>query len=197
MKKSVYLPLILLLLVAMSCQKSDDSVAPVSEQKKMLMAVNWTIDKVIASTDYTMTTSVGSTPVKQSQVMEGLSDECEYAATMQFARDEKVVIGYAANFCGLENPAANNVKWRSDDAVSELTLIGENLAGFSVNIQGDHMSNGNEATFKVKELSPQKLTIERSIPISSFFSEDVLALYASQGITMQGTYTYTTTYIAR
>lgn len=196
MKNLSVVLLALLLVLNMACQKDDD-VAPVSEQKKQLMTEKWAINQVDAVVDYVMKSSFGDVPVKQTQSLAGLSAKCEYAATMRFAEGDVVAIAYLPGFCGQQSPAANNIKWSANNEVTELTLIGENLAGFSLDIKGNHLSNGNKAVFTVKELTSQKLVIERTIPITDFFSQDAIALFASQGVTLNGTYSYKTTYIAK
>lgn len=196
MKNLSLLMAALLLMLNMACQ-NDEDVSPVSDEKKQLMAKDWGVDQVDVATDYSIKTPLGETPVKQNQSLTALSSNCEYAGTMRFAEEGIVAIAYLQNFCGQENPDANDIKWSSDDKVTELTLIGKNLAGLSVDIQGNHLSNGNEAIFKVKELTAQKLVLERTIPIISFFTSEVLALYASQGVSFDGNYSYTTTYLAK
>ena len=186
----------LLLLLNMSCHK-DDNPAPLSVQKQQLMAQDWRIDQIQTNTDYIMKTADGDVPNKSQQSITGMSSKCEYAGTMRFADGGIVKIAYLQHFCGTKNPDAEQIKWSADDAVTSLTLTGKDLAGFSMGVNRNLTSMGNEATFDVKELTAEKLVIERTMKITDFLSKEVLDAYTAMGITLDGTYSYATTYIAK
>ena len=196
MKKLSSVLAVVLLLLNMSCGK-DEETTPQSVQKQQLMAQDWRIDQIQTVTDFVMKTANGDVPNKSQQSMPGMSLKCEYAGTMRFADGGVVKIAYLPDFCGTKNPDAEQITWSANDEVTSLTLRGKDLAGFSVGVNRNLTSMGNEATFTVKELSAKKLVIERAMKITDFFSKEVLDTYASMGVTLDGTYSYTTTYIAK
>lgn len=196
MKKLSIIIAALLLILNISCNKENDP-APQSVQKQQLMAQDWRIDQIQTKTDYIMKTTNGDVPNKNQQLITGMSTKCEYAGTMRFADGGVVKIAYLQNFCGTKNPDAEQIKWSADDAVTSLTLTGKDLAGFSMGVDRNLTSMGNEATFDVKELTAEKLVIERTMKITDFLSQEVLDAYAGMGITLDGTYSYATTYIAQ
>ncbi|EMR04163.1 hypothetical protein [Cesiribacter andamanensis] len=186
----------LVLLATMACQKENDP-DPISEQKQRLMAADWGGEQVVVETDYVMTTPNGQVPVQQEQIHTGFMDRCESAITARFLADGNFALTYLPGFCGKQQDESQQMRWRSDAAVTEITFIGENAGGMNIDPNGNYGSISNEATFEVLELTDDRLVITRSMPITDFFSQDLLDLYASQGITFSGTYTYTTTYLAR
>jgi hypothetical protein len=195
MKKHPLLLAAFLLLLTMACQKDDPE--PQSDQRQKLMAAHWGMEEVTTQTDYTMTTSSGSLPVKQEQTRSGILSQCEYAVTFSFLPSSRIGLTYLPTFCGEQNPAAEDMRWSSNPGVTELTFTGENVAGMSMGMDGSLTSMGNEVTFQVLELTAQKLVITRTMPITDFFSPELMEQYEQLGVSFNGTYTYTTTYLAR